>query len=249
MYKQNRIFEALGGIDDAIAANAIESIQRRKQRRKPLKIILIAAAAAAVMVVMGCAAVRRNSLMFDGKAAMEFNYYPQTQARMLTAEELTSLGAVKDERNDNYTLSALPSELLALYNIEPLMNPEFFIEEVSEVTVDNFSAKQITVRYTLTDKQTKKPIKVSMTFSTDEAHFSMDFGLLGEGKATDAFSHYEFVTLADGSEAFVSDRFMGGFNYYQARAAFCYNGIIYQFSAREMELEEMKQILANFNIT
>ncbi len=243
MTKQIQLFKAIGNIDDDIAANAIEAAQ---QKHKPIKLIVIGAIAAAALIVMGCSAAIRSSLMFDSKAALEFNYYPQTQAHIPTVDELKELGTVTVGKNsDGYALTALPSELFACFNVAPLMNSELFSEQKSEMTVIA-SSIQTRLEYTLMDKETNKPINFEIQFHTEGEHsFSIDYQLLGDGKATDAFNHYEFITLSDGSQAFASDRYLHGYEYYTAEAVLCYNGIGYRINAQNTNINEMKQILAN----
>lgn len=244
MTKQIQLFKAIGNIDDDIVANAIEAAQHK---RKPIKLVIIGAMAAAALIVMGCSMAIRSSLMFDSKEAIEFNYYPLTQAHIPTVDELKELGTLTVGKNsDSYTLTALPSELFARCNVTPLMNSDFFSEEKSEITVSGLSSIQMRLRYTLTDKETNKPINFEIRFHSEgEDSFSINYQLIDDGKATDMFSHYEFITLSDGSQAFVSDRYLHGYEYYAAEAVFCYNGIGYQINARETDINKMKQILAN----
>lgn len=238
MTKINPIFEAIGNINDDIAANAIEITL---QKRKPIKLVIIGAIAAA-LIITGCSAAIRSSLMFDSKAAIGFNYYPQTQSHILSAEELNSLGA--SENNGSYLLNILPSELFDLYNISPLMNYGNFSEEKSEITVRSSSTQTI-LNYSLTDKETSNTITVEIQFDTDgRSSFGADYISL-DGNAADMFSNCEFITLSDGSRAFVSDRYLHGYEYYTAQAVLCYNGIGYKISARNTDINEMKQILAN----
>lgn len=241
MTKFNPVFEAIGTIDDNIAANAIEAA---RHKRKPIKLIIIGAVAAAALIVMGCSSAVRSSLMFEDKAVLEFNYYPLTEAKVLTIDELKALGAVGS--SFDFTLNALPSELFEQYNVTPLMNSEFFGEDKSEITILNSSAAQTLLHYTLTEKETGKPINFEIQFHTEgEKSFNMNYQLLGDGKVTDMFSHYEFITLSDGSQAFVADRYLHGFDIYRSEAVLCYNGIGYRINARDVDINEMKQILAN----
>lgn len=245
MTKVNPVFEAIGNIDDNIAANAIEAALHK---RKPIKLIIIGAVAAAALIVMGCSAAVRSSLMLDEKAVMEFNYYPLTEAHILTVDELKELGTVTDGKyygSGTYALTALPSDLFARFNIAPLMNSELFSEEKSEMNVKASSIQTI-LEYTLTDKESGKPINFKIQFHTEgEGSFNLGYGVIGGGKATDAFNHYEFITLADGSQAFVADRYLHGYNFYRSEAVFCYNGIGYRIDAQNVDINEMKQILAN----
>lgn len=239
MTKINPIFEAIGNINDDIAANAIEATQ---QKQRPIKLVIIAAAAAAALIIMGCSVATRSSLMFNSKAAIEFNYYPQTQSHILSTDELNSLGA--SENNGSYLLNILPSEIFDLYNISPLMNYGKFSEEKSEITVRGSSTQAI-LNYSITDKETSGTITVEVQFDTDgRSSFGADYISL-DGNAADMFGNSEFITLSDGSRAFVSDRYLHGYEYYTAQAVFCYNGIGYKIYALNTDINGMKQILAN----
>ncbi|MDE6729031.1 MAG: hypothetical protein K2J80_14010, partial [Oscillospiraceae bacterium] len=102
MTKQIQLFKAIGNIDDDIAANAIEAAQHK---RKPIKLVIIGAMAAAAFIVMGCSMAIRSSLMFDSKAAIEFNYYQLKQAHIPTVDELKEIGTLTVGKNDDsYTL-------------------------------------------------------------------------------------------------------------------------------------------------
>lgn len=244
MIKVNPVFEAIGTIDDSIAANAIKAAQHK---HRPVKLIIIGAVAAAALIVMGCATVIRSSLKFGEKPVLEFNYYPLTQAYYPAVDELKELGTLTEDGgfSGEYTLNAVPSELFKLYNISPFMNDEYFSEEKSDINVYG-SSRQTKLKYTLTDKNSNEPITFDIQFHSEgEGHFGISYSILGEGKITDIFSHYEFITLADGSQAFVADRYLHGYNFYRSEAVFCYNGIGYRINAKNVDINEMKQILAN----
>lgn len=229
----------MGNINDDIAANAIELT---RQKRRPIKLVIIAAAAAAALIIMGCSAAIRSSLMFDSKAAIEFNYYPQTQSHILSAEELNSLGA--SENNGSYLLNIPPSELFDLYNISPLMNYGNFGEEKSEITVRGSSTQAI-LDYSVTDRETGSTITFEIQFDTDgRSSFGADYVSL-DGNSADMFGSCEYITLSDGSRAFVSDRYSHGYGYYTAQAVFCYKGIGYKIYALNTDINGMKQVLAN----
>ena len=234
------IFEAIGGIDDDIAAEALKAAERK---RKPIKLIVLGAIAAA-LIAMGCSAAVRSSMKFDDNPVMEFNYYAQTEAHILTAEELESLGAVQDERaSDYYTINTLPSELFAHYNITPLISSEHFREKEAPITVI-LAPRQGILRYAFTDIESGKQINFQSEFYNEgELSFDIGYQVLGEGSAADIFSHHEFIKLADGSEAFVADRYLHGYEIYTAEAVLCHNGIAYRINARDTDINAMKRIL------
>lgn len=176
-----------------------------------------------------------------------FDYYKQDGARILTADELIALGAEGDSRG--YTLTAVPSELFAKYNVAPIMNAEYFAEERSEITVQGASSGMAIIDYTLTDKESGKPISVKAQFFVNgESSFGFNFSTI-DGKPSDAFNHCETLCLADGSEVFVADRYSRLISGYNAHAVFCCDGVGYKLIAKNTDINEMKQILKNLGIT
>lgn len=231
MININPILEAMGELDDKVLENAYKP--------KFKKSYAMIAAIAAAFAVLGCSIAIRSGVSFDGREQISFNYYAQSDAHILTAEELQALGATGDNRG--YTLSVLPSELFSMYNVTPLMNAELFDEEES-VTVTGSSTQAI-VSYTITDKETGKPISVKAEFYTaGEASFGANYTTL-DGKGEDAFSHYEAIELNDGSKAFVADRYSQLISGYNSQAVLCRDGVGFKVTAKNTDISEMKNIL------
>lgn len=231
MININPIFEAIGELDDKVLENAY-----KPKSKKPYAVI---AAVAAAFAVLGCSIAIRSELSFDGQEQISFNYYAQSDAHILTVEELQALGATGDNRG--YTLSVLPSELFSMYNITPLMNVEFFDEE-EQATVKGSSTQAI-VSYTITDKETGNPILIQAEFfSGGEASFGANYTTL-DGKGEDAFSNYETIELSDGSKAFVADRYSQLISGYNSQAVMCRDGVGFKINAKNTDINEMKNIL------
>ncbi len=232
------ILEAIGGLDNNILENAFKP---KKKKRMAFTVI---AAAAALTAILGCASVLRSAVRFDGNEQISLNYYAQKDARFLTYDELVGLGAEKVGTGNNYTIDMLPSELFALYNVKPLLNSEFYDEE-QPVTIINSAAAQAVLGYTLTDKNSGKSFSIQAQFgSSDDLSFGLNvIGLNGE--AEDTFNHFEFLTLADGSRAFVGDRYLQLISDYSSQAVLCRDGVGFVITAKGVGLEEMKEFVEN----
>lgn len=239
MSNTDRILEALGELDDSVLENAF--------RPKRKKTAAFAAMAAALSLLAGFAVVYRSGLFFEDKRQLSFNYYAQTEAHILTADELAALGA----EDDGYAriLDVSPSELFELYNVKPLMNGEFFLEGSGTVVYNSIPA-HTQILYTLIEKESGKVLKLSMEFTQNgEGTFSPRYGVIGGGGAEDIFSRFEKLTFADGSEGFVADRCLDGFNVYKAEAVFCHNGIGYRILAENgTDIAEMKLLLKKLGV-
>lgn len=235
------ILDAVGELDNTVLDNAF-----KPRKKKPVALIVIAAAAALSLLV-GFTTVIRNGMFFEDQQQMSFNYYPQAQANIPTEKELIALGAVKE--GYNYKITALPSELFKLYNITPLVNDEFF-SEGSESVIYNSAPTQTNICYTLTDKESGKSLEIDLEFTQNgEGSFTPSYGIIGGGKVEEIFSHYETITLADGSEGFVADRYLNGFNIYTAEAVFCRDGIAYRLNTKNTDINEMKLMLRKLGVT
>ncbi|MBD5130914.1 MAG: hypothetical protein HDT43_13470 [Ruminococcaceae bacterium] len=92
MTKQEQLFEAIGGIDDDIAANALRTTERCG-RKIPFKLVLIAAALAAVSLLVGFTVIFKNTVEQNGKKLIEFNIKIYDDLVHPSFEELTEMGA------------------------------------------------------------------------------------------------------------------------------------------------------------
>lgn len=232
MSKVNCLLEAVGELDNKILENAYKP--RLKKR------YTIIAAAAAAIALLGCASVWHSAVRFDGSDVIDLNYYAQSDAYVLSAEELEALGATQEK--GRYTLAITPSQLFERYNVAPLTNADYFDEE-GTVSVLSSSSTQAILVYTLIDKETGNPISIQAEFITGgEATFGANYVAIG-GKAKDMFSHYETIELGDGSQAFVTDRYSQMISGYNSQAVLCRNGVGYKLNAKNTDINEMKVIL------
>ncbi len=245
----NAILEAAGELDNTILENAF------KPRRKKYIALTVIAAAAALSIVVGFAAANRSGVRFDGGEPMvTFNYYAQPKAHIPTADELSALGTITDERRaiDEYgdgdiTLAAGLSDVSELFNAKLLSAPERFDEEGGIWIEISSRGKAARIKYTLADKESRKPISIeAQLFTSGNSTFGADYQAIG-GKGEDTFYHYETITLSDGSEAFVGARNSRHGSKYSA--VFCLDGIGYKLQSECEDINGMKQILADLGVT
>lgn len=245
----NAILEAAGELDNTILENAF------KPRRKKYVALTVIAAAAALSIVVGFAAVNRSGVRFDGGEPMvAFNYYAQPEAHIPSAEEIAALGSITSERkafdehgDGDITVAAGLSDVSELFNAKLLSAPERFDEDGGIRIEISSRGKAARIMYTLVDKESKKPISIeAQLFTSGNSTFGANFNAIG-GKGEDTFYHYETVTLADGSEAFVGARnSRHGLRYI---TVFCRDGIGYKLHTECEDINEMKQILADLGVT
>ncbi len=245
----NAILEAAGELDNTILENAF-----KPKRKKSIALVVIAAAAA-LSVVVGFAAARHSGVRFDGGEPMvTFNYYAQPGAHIPSAEELTALGSVTDERgaidehgDGDITVAAGLSDVSDLFNVNLLSAPARYDEDGGIGIEISSRGKAARIKYTLADKESKKPISIeAQLFTSGNSTFGANFNAIG-GKGEDTFYHYETVTLSDGSEAFVGARNSRHGSKYTA--VFCRDGIGYKLQAECEDINGMKQILADLGVT
>lgn len=240
-------------IDDNIVTNT------KKRRKHPL--FLAAVTAAALAVIMGCAIVHeyRDSVTINNKETIDYNYTVKENVIVPTHEELLEMGAEYvegDYRTRNkYNISALPSEIFNMINIDPLMNDNF-AEYESDITFSVFNivvgetreddkAGQFEVRYPLYDKNIGKTAKFTLTCKVDErAGWSLGVGSSGSK------IKYEIIGLNDGSEAllFLYEWKFNSETENMYTATFSYDGMIYSVEINNSSYDEMKQVLDDLGI-
>lgn len=237
----NYILEAVGGLDDAVLENAF------KPRKKKRVLLTVIAAAAALSLVVGFSAAIRNGVYFGGERQISFNYYAQKSARIPAETELEAFGTA--DGHGGYTLDILPSELFTLYSVSPLIGSEHF-EEIPGAAVVNSDAAGVIITYSLAEKSSGKNVDIRLHFTRNgEGSFAPNYIVLGDPNAQNTFTHFDKITLLDGSEGFAADRYMNGFDIYTSRAAFCKDGMGYELSVKDADITEMKAILQKLGVT
>lgn len=253
MTKSNQLFEAMGKIDDDIAANAIEAA--RHKRKKPLTLVIIAAAAAILTVIAGAAA--RNDdfrITFHGDNASERGF-----TATLTDQQYTIPEELEPLRDSYGTIRGftemLPSELYEKLGLTMLTSENF--TETKDVkmrraihsddyhTGDIYHAWEPSIRgdeihleveYCLHDDNISANVWFKGYYVADNERYIMQGGRFGL-----ADEDADIVTLSDGSLAMVSDR----------SAAFCLDGVFYMLDFDDYKnesiatIDNMKQVLAD----
>lgn len=257
MTKQNKLFEAIGNIDDDIAANAIKAAQQRK-RKKPLTLAAIAAAAAILTVIAGAAAK-------NDRFRVTF-YTNNTSERGFTATLTDQQYTIPDEfeplRQRDGSLfcfvDMLPSELYGKLGLTMLTSENFTetmdVKMQRAIHSDDYHDSDkyhtwepkihgdelcIELQYCLYDKNVGANVWFSGTYIADNERYIMqgaNFGLADENA--------DIVPLNDGSLAMVSD----------TTAAFCLDGVYYTLDFDDYKnesvanIDNMKQVLADLMI-
>lgn len=249
MTKQNQLFEAIGSIDDDIAARAIEAA--RHKRKKPLTLVIIAAAAAVITVLAGAAA--RNDdfrITFHGNNTPERGF-----TASLTDQQFTIPAELEPLRNEygkfHCFVDMLPSELYEKLGLTMLTSENF--TETKDVKMKRAidgdyhtwepiihgSEACIDVEYCLYNKSIDANIWFKGYYVADNEKYIMQGGRFGL-----ADEDADIVTLSDGSLAMVSDR----------SAAFCLDGVFYMLDFDDYKnesiatIDNMKQVLADLGI-
>lgn len=251
MIKSNSIFEAMGNIDDEIAANAVKSAERSK--RKPLKLVIFGAVAAAVLSLVGFTTAEfvKNTIIIEGAGQVKLDLYKQ-DITIVPREELPS---------EKYTLSIdMPTdELFGKFGVSPLMNNNFSYDVTPSkqwYTSDGNNSTPIPIDislprvwyeeecvvfvYCLYDKNLDKNIRMHALYPIVD---DVDISYIIEKNGDYIFGEHEVIKLNDGSDCHLS-------NYHGAR--FAHDGVLYFFYSDEnysdFDMETQKQIISDFGL-
>ncbi len=250
MTKINPLFEALGNIDDEIAANAIKTAEQRK-RKKPLKIILISAAAAAalaVTLIVGFVIVGTgvHKITYSVRGEQREIVLELTPYELTIPEEVTLPLSVDDPHygSENFDTAR---EMFDKLGIEPFMNENFELSgnyarfDIFQLGNPSLGILETELTYWLFDKNLGKDVSFSATYYSETKHCGSELAyppLDGE--------KYEVLTLNDGSQCLVTYR----------QAGFAYDGIRFNFSLDKefspdketSDINDMKQVLADLGV-
>lgn len=238
--KINPLLDAISEIDDNIITNT------KKTKKRPLLIAAVAAAAS-LAVIMGAAVVNKTPLTVNNEHVMDYNLTVQKNVNTDPHEQLLEMGATNSRYSwgQVYELTARPSEVFEVLNIQPLMN-DCFADEATEIVVrfNNFrdTVGYLDVRYCLTDKKTD--VEMSFTLScTLVKGANLGIGYEGEG-----IKEYELLDLNDGSKAMFYGIGVTGSQESTWYGSFCYDGIIYHFSTNVTGYDAFMQTIDDLGI-
>lgn len=232
MNKLNPLLLAMNDIDDS------NIITNTKKRHKKLPIII--AAAAVLTVITGAAVVGNRypkTMTINGEPTLKYNYEIMESVKSFSHEEMLAMGAeiIQQDRDGfvQYSITALPSEIFATFNMPSRINDNF-IEEESAIKIDcAYLSEQpeeiaaIFLDFSLVDKNTGKTVEFDVDCTRSEHHVLNGLGVISE-KQVDDETHYQDVnnkvlTLKNGSQAVVYK--FGPYDHWYA--SFAYDGLLY----------------------
>ncbi len=230
-----------------LALNDIDTryIVEPKRRKRPI-VLMIAAAAAAMTLLTGFT-VR---ILTADTPGVNVNYenlfgYNVTvrEMRIPAPEEMYEFGATggfDEYQCCTYRGVGKPSELLKMFDAEPLFNADNFTDEPTEYTVSaNLGHKEDGVEthftYKLVDKESGLNVEVFSVYNNT---------VLASSQSTpdknDSFRS-EVITLNDGSKAYVCG------DYFYSSSEFSYHGAIHTIFCNT-GFEDMFRIMRNLGV-
>lgn len=260
-----------------LALNDIDTRYIVKPKRvKHIKTIKYASAAAAACLVLSSAAVAvaASSTGFNFRVItpaetpgvnveidnhtdhqFSYNITDKKNVKVLTKDELLEMGAVEqgDVENGIYSFlfeDALPSDILKLYNAEPItLGNDNFTEQpgnvcISSLGYNNGQCDYLNFDYELTHKKSG----ITLHFN---CYVSIDGFDLTTTHETDEISKFnkETVILNDDTECLLLEQRMEDGDV-SSTADFSYDGIIYIVNSlfNNMDMEQMKEVLADLGV-
>lgn len=256
-----------------LALNDIDTRYIVKPKRvKHIKTIKYASATAAACLVLSSAAVAvaASSTGFNFRVITppdtpgvnvdtdhQFSYTiaDKKNVKVLTKDELLEMGAVEqgDVENGIYSFlfeDALPSNILKLYNAEPItLGNDNFTEQpgnvcISSLSYNNGQCDHLQFDYELTHKKSG----IALHFN---CYVSLDGFDLTTTHETDEISKFnkEMVVLNDDTECLLLEQRMEDGDV-RSTADFSYDGIIYIVDSlfNNIDMEQMKEVLADLGV-
>lgn len=258
-----------------LALNDIDTRYIVKPKRvKHIKTIKYASAAAAACLVLSSAAVAvaASSTGFNFRVItpaetpgvnveidnhtdhqFSYNITDKKDLNILTKDELLKMGAEVGSEESIYSAcfeDALPSDILKLYNAEPItLGNDNFIEQpckifISSLGYNNGQCDYLNFDYELTHKKSG----IALHFN---CYVSLDGFDLTTTHETDEISKFnkETVVLNDDTECLLLEQRMEDGDV-RSTADFSYDGIIYIVDSlfNNMDMEQMKEVLADLGV-
>lgn len=251
--KINPLLDVISEIDDS------NIITNTKKRFKKLPIFI--AAAAVLMAITGAAVVYNRypgSMTINGEPMFEYNYAIMESVTPFSREQMLARGAeiIRDEEEfTEYSITALPSEILTAFNMPSRINDNF-IEEESEIKIYcAYQSEQpeeigmISMRFSLVDKNNGKTIDFDIDCTRSEHYKLHGLGVISE-REVDGKTHYndvnnKLLTLKDGSQAVIY-KWGADEKWY---ASFAYDGILYtDVSVDNSDQNDMITVLTDLGV-
>lgn len=234
-------------------------IEPKRKKKTALLITAVAAAAAMTMLTGFTVHVISGN---DRGVYVNYDYqfdYKLTDKKdlnILSREELLGMGAVEigDLKQDIYTFhfeNALPSDVLKLYNADPVtLGNDKFTEFPSEVSVHGMldgkdgEMTHLEFDYELIHKNTGERISLTCTYSISGYQPIVAHNVDKNGQKYSS----EIIELNDGSECLVSEVRNKGYEGVYGGADLSYKGVCYlidTIKSGKLDMDDMKQILSD----
>lgn len=247
-----------------LALNDIDTRYIVEPKRKKRPIALTIAAAAAAMTLLTGFTVRiltsdDPGVNFNYENLFNYNIIDKKDLNILTKDELQEIGAIErgNFEYETYTFlfeDMLPSEILKLYNADPItLDNDNFTEEPSDVYVhgmfdnDSFEFKDLSFSYNLIHQKTGEKLDFTCTYSVDGYQISSNHSYDDQNQECTK----EVIDLNDGSKCLVTEVSNKGYEGIYGRADFSYNGAVYfidSIYSGKIDMDGMKQILADLGV-
>lgn len=232
----------------------------KPKRKKRLIALMIAAAAAAMMLMTGFTVVLASgspgvNVQIGRHTDHQFSYNITDKKGLNTPtkDELLKMGGVDDGiENSMYSFyfeDALPSDILKLYNAEPItLGNDNFIEQPCKIFVNSLSYNDgqcdyLDFNYQLTHKKSGVILRFSCYVSIN------DFDPIVTHETDETFDK-EIIPLNDGSMCLILEQHIEKTDGSYSKADFSYDGIIYRVisTANNVDKELMKEILSDLGV-
>lgn len=261
MNELNPILDALNDIDARYIV--------KPKRVKHIKTIKYASAAAVACLVLSSAAVAvaasptgfnfrvitppdTPGVNVDTDHQFSYTITDKKNLNILTKDELLKMGAEVGDENSIYFAcfeDALPSDILKLYNAEPItLGNDNFIEQPCKIFVSSLGyyigqCDCLEFYYRLTHKKSGVILRFSCIVSIN------DFDPIVTHETNETFDK-EIIPLNDGSMCLILEQHMEKPDSSYSTADFSYNGIIYMVksAANNVDKELMKEVLADLGV-
>lgn len=266
MTKQNQLFEAIGNIDDDIAANALKPTARRGLK-KPLKFVLIAAAAAALSLLVGFNVYYKNFVEQNGKPLLRLNITLHKEIVFPSVEELIELGAFDPDDgtpgvNSDFPVYRFhtktdPRTVIEKYNLNFIVNnndnfTRANAEDHPELLYENSYFEEMYVRIMADFFKENRSQKANFMFGLIDKRLDLPVTFIIDcyfeelsrpaGTVIDEEAKYTLIELNNGEKALIEMR-----SSTSALAYFTYDGIVYNVSAGT-DIDGIKQVLADLGV-
>lgn len=269
-----QLFNAIGNIDDDIAANAIEAAQHKLKPAK-LRVMLMIAAAAALTLFVGFAAVYKSNVELNGEPVFEYNIKIHDEAACPSIGELTEMGAYDihdyDPNLREYEIKDIdPRDITKKYNVALLAGENFsradlkgystadrdaeeyrelFLSKTRVVEAENYCddgmyGSYVNFNYWLADDRLDIPVYFRVVCMTGDYNASLTHKFTS---IKPDGSDFGVIGLNNNEKALIHQSDNDGGSSMTSYATFTYDGILYDIFAHT-DMNGMEQILKDLGV-